>query len=114
MNEPKDADKQGAEDLTPSGPLSWADQRSLRRLIPRKCCVNCRHWDELEWPDWDGMQLVLYKNSWFLSLTKLVSWFGWCRRNPPQRYLEDTVWPCTDYDDWCGEFQPREGGRADE
>lgn len=42
--------------------------------------------------------------------------YGACRRNPPMDTLDsipgmnrlEPVWPDTNFDNWCGEFKPKE------
>jgi len=69
-----------------------------------KLCKNCRYWHDLDYPN-PGIDGVT----------------GQCRRNPPMQTkgstmgadcsameTDEAVWPITEPDDWCGEFNEKD------
>ena len=60
-------------------------------------CGNCRWWEN----NYDGQESPKPPST------------GWCHRYPPAVITyhtdgDDTVWPTTNVDDFCGEFQSKE------
>lgn len=80
----------GAEDLPAS------DEDPTAALATDDRCDGCRFWQ----PVWRLM-----------GKDKAGSTRGQCRRYAPHPSPLTLLWGTTKADHWCGEFQPRDGGR---
>lgn len=107
--------------IVEEGPLSDLEQQYARQKFPPPHCLHCQFWRGVE-PEFtilsfydvfeqagaseEGMKSPLLDQ----PPLAIIEWNGNCHRYPPTIQPQDdeqTMFPWTKHNDWCGEFQER-------